>query len=265
MPVLFRHLSTPYSLPLERTPFALSHNSFVATADQIFKPSRFGSPFGTVERYYRAQLGQHLIRKNLTLSLRNPSSSLMLRTRVIGPLFLFLQSTSKNTTFSTWKMTPAQRSQVIHAPSDEASCHAKSIFLAGTTTQVDTIDWRKTLSASLADLSVTIYNPHRLDWDSSWHENIKFAPYREQVEWELDRQNKADIVVFYFHPSTQAAVSLLELGIWVRIPGKTIVVCPEGYWKRGNVEIVCKKFDVEMVDNLGGLRDAIVKKLSLDA
>ena len=161
-------------------------------------------------------------------------------------------------------MTPA-RNQLIYAPSNEAACHAKSIFLAGTTSQVDTTDWRKTLSASLADLPVTIYNPYRPDWDGSWREDISFAPYREQVEWELDRQDKADLIVVYFHPSTQAAVSLLEFGIWVRIPGKTIVACPAGYWKRGNVEIVCKKFDVEMVDNLGELRDAIVKKLSLDA
>lgn len=161
-------------------------------------------------------------------------------------------------------MTPA-RNQVIYAPSDEAAGHAKSVFLAGTTSPVDTTDWRKTLSASLVDLPVTIYNPYRPDWDSSWREDIQFAPYREQVEWELDRQDKADIVVLYFHPSTQAAVSLLEFGIWVRIPGKTIVLCPAGYWKRGNVEIVSKKFDVEMVDSLGALRNAIVKKLSLDA
>lgn len=31
------------------------------------------------------------------------------------------------------------------------------------------------------------------------------------------------------------------------------------------MENVCNKFDVEMVDNLGEVRDAIVKRLSLDA
>ena len=59
-------------------------------------------------------------------------------------------------------MTPAQI-QVIYAPLDEASCHTKSIFPAGTTNQVDTTDWRRTLSASLANLPVTIYNPYRPD------------------------------------------------------------------------------------------------------
>jgi hypothetical protein len=157
------------------------------------------------------------------------------------------------------------RNQIIYAPSDEAPRGVKSVFLAGTTSKVDTSDWRETLSASLSDVPVTIYNPYRADWDSSWCEDINFAPYREQVEWELDKQEKADIVVVYFHPATQAPVSLLELGMCARVPGKAIVVCPEGYWKRGNVQIVCKKFDIEMVDNFDndGLREAVVKRLHL--
>lgn len=151
------------------------------------------------------------------------------------------------------------RSQVIYAPSDEAPRSIKSIFLAGTTSKVDTKDWRETLSSSLSDLPVTIYNPYRPDWDSSWREDISFAPYRQQVEWELEKQEKADIVIIYFHPATQAPISLLELGICARTPGKALVVCPEGYWKRGNVQIVCEKFGIEMVDDIAKLKDAVVR------
>jgi len=83
------------------------------------------------------------------------------------------------------------------------------------------------------------------------------------VEWELEKQDQADIVVVYFHPATQAPISLLELGVCARFPGKAIVVCPEGYWKRGNVQIVCNKFGFEMVDTVDGLKEAIMKKLSV--
>ncbi|KAL4737222.1 hypothetical protein BDV11DRAFT_216856 [Aspergillus similis] len=117
------------------------------------------------------------------------------------------------------------RCQIISAPSDEPPCGTISIFLAGTTSKVDAGDWR------------------------------------EQVEWELDKQDKADVVVIYFHHATQAPISLLELGICARVPRKAIVVCPEGYWKRGNVQIVCKKFDIEMVDDVNRLKAAIVKRL----
>ncbi|KAB8227716.1 nucleoside 2-deoxyribosyltransferase domain-containing protein [Aspergillus alliaceus] len=155
------------------------------------------------------------------------------------------------------------RSQIIYPPSDEAPRGVKSVFLAGTTSKVDTSDWRETLSNSLSDVPITIYNPFCAGWDSSWHEDIDFTPYREQVEWELEKQDKADIVVTYFHPASQAPISLLEFGLCARVPGKAIVVCPEGYWKRGNVQIVCKKFGVEMIENVDELREAIVKRLSV--
>jgi hypothetical protein len=152
-------------------------------------------------------------------------------------------------------------SHVIYAPSDEAPRGTKSIFLAGTTSKVDAQDWREVLSTALSDVPITIYNPHRADWDSSWREEINFTPYREQVEWELHKQELADVVVIYFHPATQAPISLLEFGLAARSPGKTIVVCPEGYWKRGNVQIVCKRYEIEMVDSVDELREAVVKKL----
>jgi hypothetical protein len=34
-----------------------------------------------------------------------------------------------------------------------------------------------------------------------------------------------------------------------------VIVCPEGYWKRGNVQIACKKYGIEMVNDDDGLRD----------
>lgn len=96
-----------------------------------------------------------------------------------------------------------------------------------------------------------------------WREDANFAPYREQVEWELEKLDKADVVVIYFHPATQASISLLEFGLCARVPGKAIVSRPEGYWKRGNVQIVCKKYGIEMVDDDDRLRKAVVKRLSL--
>ena len=152
--------------------------------------------------------------------------------------------------------------QVIFAPSNKAPRGDKTVFLAGSTNKVEEGDWRERLTTSLSELPITIYNPHRTDWDSSWRESVDFMPYREQTEWELNKQDEADIVAFYFHPETMAAVSLLELGLCARVPGKAVVLCPEGYWKRGNVHIVCERLGIEMVDGVDGLRAAIVKRLS---
>ncbi|KAJ8128550.1 hypothetical protein O1611_g5086 [Lasiodiplodia mahajangana] len=150
--------------------------------------------------------------------------------------------------------------QIIKAPSREAPHGAKKMFLAGTTNPTGDGDWRASLSESLADQPLTIYNPLRPDWDSTWREDISFGPYREQVGWELEMQEAADIIVVYFHPATQAPISLLELGLCART-GKAIVVCPEGFWKRGNVQIVCERYNVEMVEDVDGLKDAIMRRL----
>jgi hypothetical protein len=157
-------------------------------------------------------------------------------------------------------MSSNSASQVIFAPSQEPSRGLHSIFLAGTTSKVDTSDWREVLSTSLATYPLTIYNPYRPDWDSTWREDIDFLPFREQVQWELDKQAKADVVVVYFHPETQAPISLLELGLSAPIPGKVIVVCPSGFWKRGNVQIVCERFGIGILDSIDELQMWIVKK-----
>ncbi|KAI1077257.1 hypothetical protein F5B20DRAFT_552868 [Whalleya microplaca] len=153
------------------------------------------------------------------------------------------------------------RNQVIYAPSREEHKGVKSIFLAGTTMQTDDRDWREILIESLVELPLTIINPYRADWDSSWREDISFEPYREQVNWELDMQDKADTVVVFFHPATQAPVSLLELGLCARA-GNAIVVCPKGYWKRGNVQIVCQRHGLDLVGSVDELKGAIEKQLT---
>lgn len=161
-------------------------------------------------------------------------------------------------------MAPTQ-SQVICAPSTAPAAHQKTLFLAGTTSPVEPTSWRTTLCASLADAPLTIYDPFRADWDGTWREDVAFAPFREQVEWELAKQQMADLVVFYFHPATQAPISLLELGLAAGVPGKAVVVCPEGYWKRGNVQVVCEKFGIKVVEGLEALKDVILERLCPDS
>lgn len=166
--------------------------------------------------------------------------------------------------YTPGQMNSIQRSQIIHAPSEEPINGIKSVFLAGTTTAVDNVDWREKLSASLFERPITIFNPNRPDWDSTWREDVTFAPYREQVLWELDKLAKADLVVVYFHPATLAPISLLEFGLSAQIPDKVVAIAPEGYSKRANVQIVCQKFGIEFLDNIDKLHEIIINKLSLN-
>lgn len=96
---------------------------------------------------------------------------------------------------------------------------------------------------------VIIFNPRRDDWDSSWKQDINHKQFREQVEWELKAMEHADQILMYFDPKTQSPISLLELGLFART-GKLIVVCPDGFWKKGNVDIVCRKYEIDQVETL---------------
>jgi hypothetical protein len=60
----------------------------------------------------------------------------------------------------------------------------------------------------------------------------------------------------YFDPNTQSPISLLELGLHAR-DGKLIVLCPEGFWRKGNVDIVCEKYGVKQVESFEELIKAI--------
>ncbi|KAK1827340.1 hypothetical protein QBC39DRAFT_393789 [Podospora conica] len=78
------------------------------------------------------------------------------------------------------------------------------------------------LGGTTSRTNVTIYNPWRADWDS--------------MQWRED----VNFPPYYY----------------------AIVVCPEGYWKRGNVLMLCEKFDIEVVESIEGLKYAIVKRYS---
>ncbi|KAF2740918.1 hypothetical protein EJ04DRAFT_398334, partial [Polyplosphaeria fusca] len=121
-------------------------------------------------------------------------------------------------------------------------------------------NWQSRLSASLSHLPIAILNPLRPDWDSSWVESITFPPFKEQVEWEMDAAGAANVIAFYFDPGKESPITLLELGLYAGT-GKAVVCCPEGFYKRGNVEIVCKRYGVVLVETLEELVGEVGRRL----
>lgn len=136
-----------------------------------------------------------------------------------------------------------------------------SVFLAGSIEQGRAIDWQAEVTAQLAALPVTVLNPRRDAWDASWAQSISNPLFRGQVEWELDALDRADVVAMYLAPDTRAPISLLELGLHAA-SGKMIVCCPDGYWRKGNVEIVAARYGLPLVDDLAALIAAARDRLA---
>lgn len=125
---------------------------------------------------------------------------------------------------------------------------AASVFLAGSIEMGAAEDWQAAITARLADRDVVVLNPRRDDWDPSWRQSIDDPRFRGQVEWELDGLDRVDVIAMWFAPETRAPITLLELGIHAR-SGKLIVGCPEGFWRRGNVEVVCERFKIPLISS----------------
>ena len=126
------------------------------------------------------------------------------------------------------------------------------VFLAGSIEMGSAAPWQAKIEEALAALAVTIWNPRREAWDSTWEQSCENPVFFEQVSWELEAQERADIIAMYFAPETRAPITLLELGLFAR-SGKLIVCCPEGFWRKGNVDIVCKRYDIPQVTTLSDL------------
>ncbi|KAF8187960.1 hypothetical protein K438DRAFT_2150028 [Mycena galopus ATCC 62051] len=154
---------------------------------------------------------------------------------------------------------PANGARVLKAP-EHVTVSGKSIFLAGSIEMGAVEDWQTALTAKLAHLPITILNPRRDTWDGSWVQDISNPTFKEQVDWELDSQDRADVFALFFHPDTKAPISLLELGLYAS-SGKMIVCCPDGFYRRGNVQIFCERFGVELVDSTEQLAERVIKKL----
>jgi hypothetical protein len=135
-----------------------------------------------------------------------------------------------------------------------------SIFLAGSIEMGQIEDWQSLFERELEGSRVTVLNPRREEWDASWKQSIDNTQFREQVEWELEGQERADIIAMYFVPGTKSPITLLELGLFAGSK-KLIVCCPDGYWRKGNVDIVCRRYSIATADSLKSLVDAVLNKV----
>lgn len=142
--------------------------------------------------------------------------------------------------------------RVLTSPAPLVLDARPSVFLAGSIEMGVAEDWQAELTHALDDLDVTILNPRREAWDSTWRQSIDEPRFREQVEWELEALERSTVIALYLAPATKAPISLLELGLFAR-SGKVLACCPDGYWRKGNVEVVCARYGVTLVSAMSEL------------
>ncbi|URM37665.1 nucleoside 2-deoxyribosyltransferase domain-containing protein [Flavobacterium anhuiense] len=133
----------------------------------------------------------------------------------------------------------------------------KTIFLAGSIEMDKAVDWQKKCEELLQDQFV-VFNPRRNEWDSSWSQTIENPNFKEQVNWELNALEKADIIIMFFAENTMSPISLLEFGLYAQT-NKMKVVVEKNFWRKGNIDIVCERYSVEQFKTLDELIQNLLK------
>lgn len=132
------------------------------------------------------------------------------------------------------------------------------MFLAGSIEMGRAVEWQTEVVRSLEHVdNLFIINPRRDDWDASWVQSIENKQFNQQVSWELKGLEEADLIIYYFVPGTQSPISLLELGLYANTNKMVLVCCPEGFWRKGNIDIVCDRYSIPTYENI----DFMIKDL----
>ena len=120
-----------------------------------------------------------------------------------------------------------------------------TVFLAGSIEMGAAEDWQEVVPKHFEDIQdLMFFNPRRDDWDSSWEQKQSNPQFNYQVNWEMDKLEDSDIIFMYFSPETKSPISLLELGLHAN-DRKLIVCCPDRFWRKGNVDIVCTRNNIQ--------------------
>jgi hypothetical protein len=154
--------------------------------------------------------------------------------------------------------------QIIYPPNAIIFNHI-NIFLAGTIDMGNSVDWQQDVIDAFRQKApnenITILNPRRKNWDNSWTQTIENEQFNKQVNWELDALEKADYIIMFLEKNSKSPISLLELGLFAD-SGKLLVCCEEGFWRKGNVDIVCQRKGIKIFENLEGIINYVVAKAS---
>lgn len=137
------------------------------------------------------------------------------------------------------------------------------VFLGGTIDLGNSEDWQSRIindikSRVSVDTDVAVFNPRRETWyGKPVTDNHEFV---RQVEWEMENLEAADIIVMVLLGSSKSPVSLMELGLHART-SSVVMYCEDGFWRKGNVDMVCERYGVRQVATYAELLSEVVERV----
>lgn len=152
--------------------------------------------------------------------------------------------------------------QVIRPDSEDQTIPLSvTVFCAGTIDNGAVEPWAHRVAEAFEGKQVTFFDPRRESWNPNLENRAHCKEFRDQVEWELARIESCDIPFFYFVGGSISPITLQELGYviasragargnWNADIEMPIVVCPDDFWRKGNVEIMCEQHNIVVFNTL---------------
>ena len=124
------------------------------------------------------------------------------------------------------------------------------IFLAGTIDNGDSDDWQYDVFLHLAIYSeifndFTVFSPRR----KNWKEDATQEDIEDQIKWEQEKLDEADLIIMVFQDNSKSPISLLELGLYGPA-GKLICFCTPNFYRYTNVKLTCEKWGIPLIEQL---------------
>lgn len=156
-----------------------------------------------------------------------------------------INQTSDNDMFEYTNIQEIKPDSEIQDINDEFNDVPK-IFLAGTIDMGNSVDWQNYLCKFLDDHNkrCVIFNPRRNVWPDNKSDEFEY-----QVNWELNHLEDSDIILMNILGTSKSPITLLEMGLFMK-SGKLVVICENDFYRYGNVEITCHKYNVPLYNNL---------------
>ncbi len=137
-----------------------------------------------------------------------------------------------------------------------------TIFLAGSIEMGKAENWQLSFAEKFDSIGFEVFNPRRSDWNPDWIQSFENPHFYQQVDWELNALEKSDYILMRFTKGTMSPISLLELGLYANTK-KLVVICDDEFWRKGNVDMVCKRWNIPQFNNLESVVTYISKDIEL--
>jgi hypothetical protein len=140
------------------------------------------------------------------------------------------------------------------------------IFLGGSIDMGSSKKWaseliNKMIKVKTFECDIAFLNPRRDSWDSSWTQEQSNPQFNEQVNWELDNIEDSDIIFFNILPDSKSPITLMEIGL-CKNKSSVIVCCPDGFYRKGNVDIVCSRYGMQQYTDIDSAFGALLTEIN---